>query len=243
MNRISLAVALGALAAPLALAQSPVPTNAHGAPVRAPGGAPIRLRTDFDPIAVFAPLVTTDAAGRASVELELPDNLTRYRVFAVAVEGDRRAGTGESSITARLPVMARLQPPRFLNFGDRVELPLVIQNQTASPRSVEVALRATNLDFDGRPSRRVEVAGHDRIELRFPASADEAGTARIQVAISSGSHADAMEVDLPVWTPATTEAFATYGELDEGAVLQPLEVPSETWPQFGGLEITTSSTV
>ncbi|NDD27506.1 MAG: hypothetical protein EB084_04485, partial [Proteobacteria bacterium] len=54
---------------------------------------------------------------------------------------------------------------------------------------------------------------------------------------------DAAEISLPVWTPATTEAFAVYGEVDaNGAVGQPVAPPSKVFPQFGGLEVTTSST-
>jgi uncharacterized protein YfaS (alpha-2-macroglobulin family) len=69
-----------------------------------------------------------------------------------------------------------------------------------------------------------------------------AGSARIQVGALSGVDADAAEVELPVWTPATTEAFATYGQIDEGAVVQPIAAPSGVVPEFGGLELTTSST-
>jgi uncharacterized protein YfaS (alpha-2-macroglobulin family) len=47
---------------------------------------------------------------------------------------------------------------------------------------------------------------------------------------------------LPVYTPATTEAFATYGVVDEGAVAQPVQYPAGVFPQYGGLEIGTSST-
>ncbi|NOT46558.1 MAG: hypothetical protein HOP17_02245, partial [Acidobacteria bacterium] len=47
----------------------------------------------------------------------------------------------------------------------------------------------------------------------------------------------------PVWTPATTEAFATYGTTDQnGAIIQPIQTPGDVYPQFGGLEVTTSST-
>ena len=45
-----------------------------------------------------------------------------------------------------------------------------------------------------------------------------------------------------MWTPATSEAFATYGEIDKGAIEQPIRAPGDVWSQFGGLEITTSST-
>ena len=38
--------------------------------------------------------------------------------------------------------MVRPSPPRFLNFGDRFELPVVVQNQTDAPMTVDVAVRA-----------------------------------------------------------------------------------------------------
>ena len=47
---------------------------------------------------------------------------------------------------------------------------------------------------------------------------------------------------LPVYTPSTTEAFATYGVLDGGAIVQPVLAPTDVIPQFGGLEVSTSST-
>jgi uncharacterized protein YfaS (alpha-2-macroglobulin family) len=49
-------------------------------------------------------------------------------------------------------------------------------------------------------------------------------------------------VELPVYTPATSEAFATYGVIDEGSVAQPVLYPSDVFPQYGGLEVNTSST-
>jgi uncharacterized protein YfaS (alpha-2-macroglobulin family) len=229
----------------------------------------IRVRENFNALAVFAPSVRTDANGRAQVEVKLPDNLTRYRVMAVAVAGGKQFGSGESAITARLPLMARPSAPRFLNFGDRFELPIVLQNQTDNPMTVDVAVRATNAAFLSEPGavatgsqgaaadpllttrplplpvqigRRVTVPPNDRVEIRIPAAAVKAGTARFQIGAISGRWSDAANVELPVWTPATTEAFATYGEIDNGAINQPVKAPANVFPQFGGLEIETSST-
>jgi hypothetical protein len=220
----------------------------------------IALRTDFNPLAAFAPAVRTDAGGRGQVEVKLPDNLTRYRVIAVAVAGGKEFGKGESTITARLPLMVRPSPPRFLNFGDRFELPVVVQNQTDTPMTVDVVVRGTNIalcqTFEvcetskvSELGQRVTVPADDRVEVRFPAATVSAGTARFQVAAvqqpgisARPPGADAAQFELPVWTPATTEAFAVYGELDESAVAQPVIAPSGVFAQFGGLEIITSST-
>ncbi len=210
------------------------------------GGAaaprPIRARSDFSALALFAAAVTTDADGRAAVPVTLPDNLTRYRVLAVATDGDARFGVGESSVTARLPLMVRPSAPRFLSWGDTFELPVVIQNQSDSPLEVDVAVRAGNASLTAGAGRRLIVPENDRVEVRFPAAAESVGQAQFEVAAASGSDADAATVTLPVWSPATTEAYALHGVLDDGAVDQPVRAPAGAVPSFGGLEVTTSST-
>jgi alpha-2-macroglobulin len=206
-------------------------------------GATIDVRTDFDALAVFAADETTGADGTTSVAFDLPDNLTRYRVMAVAVDGVDRFGTGESTITARLPISVRPLAPRFLNFGDRFELPVVVQNLTDAALDIDVAIESANLELTDGSGRRVTVPANDRVEVRFPAAAAEAGTARFRVVTVSGELADAAEVALPVYTPATAEAFATYGVVDgDAAIAQPILAPEGVFGQFGGLEISTSST-
>ena len=226
----------------------------------------INLRQNFDALAVFVPSAKTDSSGRVTVDVKLPDNLTRYRITAVTVDQGKRFGKTESNITAKQPLMVRPSPPRFMNFGDRIELPVVVQNQTDQDMAVDVALRATNAeplgadDTGGNATvreradapragevttvgKRVVVKANDRAEVRFPVAAMMAGTARFQIAVNSGKFSDAAEISLPVWTPATTEAFATYGTTDQnGAILQPVQTPGDVYPQFGGLEVTTSST-
>jgi uncharacterized protein YfaS (alpha-2-macroglobulin family) len=202
----------------------------------------IRLRADFNPLALFAASVPIDASGHAEVRVKVPDNLTRYRVMAVAATAGVEFGSGESTITARLPLMVRASAPRFLNVGDRFEFPVVLQNQTGTALSVDVALRAANADVTAGRGRRVQVPANDRVEVRFPVAASRPGTARFQVAATSGRWSDASQVSLPVWTPATTEAFATYGQIDQGAIAQPVKAPSDASTEFGGLEIATSST-
>jgi uncharacterized protein YfaS (alpha-2-macroglobulin family) len=202
---------------------------------------PIRIRQNFNALAVFAPSVQKDVNGRAEVKVKMPDSLTRYRVMAVAVAGGKQFGSGESAITARLPLMVRASAPRFLNFGDKFEFPVVVQNQTDAAVSVDLAMRASNANLSTL-GRRVTVPANDRVEVRIPVTTANVGTARFQVAAVAGRWSDAAEVSLPVWTPATTEAFATYGEIDQGAISQPVKAPASVFKEFGGLEIEASST-
>jgi uncharacterized protein YfaS (alpha-2-macroglobulin family) len=224
-----------------AMAGAPAPAEDKGA--NGAEGPAIRVRSDFNPLAIFAPEVRTGQDGRAYVEVTLPDTLTRYRVMVVAVAGGSHFGSGEANLVARLPLMVRPSAPRFLNFGDRFELPVVLQNQTDEDMTVDVAVQAGNIELTEGQGQRVTVPARDRVEVRFPAETVMAGTARFQIAAVSGAYADAATVELPVYTPATTEAFATYGVVDEGAVAQPVATAGDdVYLQFGGLEIGTSST-
>lgn len=203
----------------------------------------IKLRQNFNALAIFSPSVRTNQDGKAVVKINLPDNLTRYRITAVAVTNAKKFGITESAITARQSLMVRPSAPRFMNFGDNAELPVVLQNQTNNPLTVDVAIRATNANLTDGNGRRLTIAANDRAEIRFPVSVQNAGIARFQIGATSGNFADAAEFAFPVWTPATSEAFATYGTTDaNGAIVQPIIAPENIFPQFGGLEITTSST-
>src|SRR5262249_25527332 len=135
-----------------------------GEPEPGSGDTPIKVRQDFNPLAAFSPTVKTDADGHATVQVKMPDNLTRYRVMAVAVAGGKQFGMGESNVTARLPLMVRPSAPRFLNFGDKFELPVVVQNQTDSPMTVNVGVRTTNAELTDGGGRRVTVPANDRVE-------------------------------------------------------------------------------
>jgi uncharacterized protein YfaS (alpha-2-macroglobulin family) len=202
----------------------------------------ITVRSDFNPLAAFSPVVTTGPDGKAVAEVVMPDNLTRYRIVVLAVAGDKQFGKGESTMTARLPLMIRPSAPRFLNFGDTFKLPIVVQNQTDAPMTVKLALRTANLALTDGSGRSVTVPPNDRVEVQFPAAAALAGTARVQIAGTAGTASDAAEISLPVWTPSTTEAFATYGTIDDGAIAQPVALPGKVVLDYGGLEVTTAST-
>ncbi|HFQ92612.1 MAG TPA: hypothetical protein ENK32_01265, partial [Anaerolineae bacterium] len=86
---------------------APMADEAGLAANKSAADTPIAARSDFNPLATFAPAVYTDANGRAQIPVQLPDNLTRYRVMAVAAAGEKQFGSAEENVTARLPLMVR----------------------------------------------------------------------------------------------------------------------------------------
>ena len=91
---------------------------------RAPGGgggldAADVLRSRFQTTAFFLGSIVTGADGTALARARLPDNLTTFRLMAVAVTAGDRYGKGQSSLLVTRPLVARPALPRFLRGGDR----------------------------------------------------------------------------------------------------------------------------
>nr|CAG4709005.1 unnamed protein product [Naegleria fowleri] len=209
----------------------------------------ISVRSNFNPLAVFSPKSMTDEQGKATVRFKLPDNLTKYRITAVALKGECKFGIHESSMVAQLPLAIRPSLPRFLNFGDRAEFCCVLQSQVPLNLDVNAAINFTNLTLldSSKKGLKIKLPAMGRVELRFPMCTERAGIARFQIGVSIATpginFADAVEKEVRVFTPATTEAFATYGEMDgDSSVFQPVKAPQNVFPQFGALKISTSST-
>lgn len=209
----------------------------------APQGGAIALRSNFDALALYDPSARTDNDGRIKLRLKLPDTASRYRIMVAAAAGKNFFGYADTSITAQLPLTLKPSAPRFLNVGDSFELPVVVQNLSEKPVSARIAVRANKVTFTETRGRLIEIPAKDRVEIRFPATAGVVGKARFQLVLADNKNSDANEFTLPIYTPATTETFATYGNTDaEGAIVQSLKLPSDVFPQVGELQVSTSST-
>jgi uncharacterized protein YfaS (alpha-2-macroglobulin family) len=213
----------------------------------------VTLRADLRPSALWVADAPTDANGAVRLPLQLPDDLTRWRITAVAAEGAARFGVGEAAVTARLPLVVRPQLPRLLRVGDLAELSVVVRNPGEAPLTVDVAVAVTGLRLSGdaaapgdadRTGMRVTVPGGDRVELRVPVEATAAGEATLQAVVVSGDLSDAARVSFPVYTPATAEAFAAYGSLspDAPGLHQQLLLPEGARPDAGALRVELATT-
>ncbi|HEU4614732.1 MAG TPA: alpha-2-macroglobulin family protein, partial [Kofleriaceae bacterium] len=212
-------------------------TVGHGS-----GVAVVKARKDFRATAVFSPTLVTDAHGKVRLTVKMPDSLTRFRVVALASAGARYFGKAESAIVTQRKVNARTVAPRFLSQGDAFSLPVVVQNLGQSPRTIDVAVRAANLDLAGVAGKRVTVPGGQRAEVRFDFATHARGRAVIQTIAVSGEFADASNVEVPVYEPATTESFATYGVVDDKPQFEQLNVPADIFTEVGGVEAEVAST-
>ncbi|HEY5933856.1 MAG TPA: alpha-2-macroglobulin family protein, partial [Kofleriaceae bacterium] len=202
----------------------------------------VTSRKDFRANAVFSPRLKTDLNGKVRVTVKMPDSLTRFRIVALATSDTRYFGKAEGTIITQRKVNARTVAPRFLTQGDAFSLPVVVQNLDTQPRTVDVAVRAANLVAAGPAGKRVTIPGGQRAEVRFDFTTQARGRAVVQTIATSGAFADASNVEIPVYEPATTESFATYGTVDDAPKFEQLVVPANIFGDVGGVEVELAST-
>ncbi len=121
---------------------SPAEVAADG--VSEGGGTAAATRAWFPETFLFEPLIVTDAQGRASVPVKVPDRLTSWRVLALAHSRQGGQAGAVTSFLGTLPTYVDPVIPGFLIAGDEVRLPVQLINTTAADVNTTLKMSAIN---------------------------------------------------------------------------------------------------
>lgn len=179
------------------------------------GAAGTRVRTNFQPMAYYGTVVT-DANGHASVSFKLPDDLTTWRVMAVAIgSDDRHFGTSDATFISQLPLMANALLPQFARPGDRMNLGVSVLAPNPSGNGLDLALQLDGaLQFaTGNPTQTtLSTTVPSGIQAyRFPVVAGTPAPSTFGARATIGSASDAFKMPLPILDRATTESVVDAG--------------------------------
>ncbi|HXE58854.1 MAG TPA: MG2 domain-containing protein [Gemmatimonadales bacterium] len=194
------------------------------------------LRSRFQPTAFFLGSVLTDSAGVGLARAKLPDNLTTFRVMAVAVTAGDRYGSGQSSLLVTRPLVARPALPRFLREGDRFAAGVVVNRRAPGPVRVSVSAEARGVRFEGERARSVDLAPGRGREVRFDFAGAPGDTAVFRFGVKGGGEADAVEHRLPIRPAHTPRAHTIAGVLRDTASAT-FTLPGDIDPSRSTLEL------
>ena len=196
----------------------------------------------FRPTAFFFPSLVTGPDAVATVKVKLPDNLTTWNVYAVAMTSGEGFGAAESFFRTNKPLMARPQLPRFLRVGDHVEATVMVDSMSKAPLDVKVSMRTAGaLAGSGGASSVSETSivlpaeGH--VPVRFPldARAIGHGVVTFRVEAPRAKLADEVTTEEEIAAASVLETVVISGEtrtrLDE-----PLGDLSRARSDVGGLD-------
>jgi uncharacterized protein YfaS (alpha-2-macroglobulin family)/tetratricopeptide (TPR) repeat protein len=199
-----------------------------GTGAAAPQGIDVQVRSDFRSTAFWKPDVVTDAGGTATVKVKYPEALTTWRATARAVTAGAQFGMASSTARTSMPLLVRLQGPRFFVAGDRVTVSAVINNNTDEPQTVNASLDAKGLTRSGGQAiLPVQVPPHGESRADWTVTAEIAGSAKLTVTARNAKYGDAMERDFTVYEHGIDKLIARSGKLRGDEALIRLDLPRE----------------
>lgn len=206
--------------------------NQFGAADGAPGGGgggggptEVVVRENFEQTPLWLAHVVTDATGKATVTVELPDNLTTWTLDARGLTIETEVGQTTGEIVTTLPLLLRPATPRFFVVGDRVQLGTVVNNNTAEAQTVEVSLESSGVTVESDVKQTVTIAPQSRARIEWTVVALDVDYINLTfVAIGANGYTDASKPALatgpdgtiPVYRYTSPDTVGTGGILREG---------------------------
>jgi len=209
-------------------------------------GPDLTIREQFSDTAYWNANVTSDAAGKASIQVKLPDNLTTWVMRGVGLTSDTRVGEGTVEIVASKPLLIRPVTPRFFVVGDMAELSANVSNHTSSALDVQVGLATRGLTITGELTQTVQVPANGEAAAIWSVQAQDVTAADLVFTAVSGQYGDASrprlatgpEGTLPVYRYSAPEIVGTGGQLEAaGSRTEAIGLPPNIDPRNGELTV------
>ena len=129
--------------------------------------------TDVQIISISKNAVPTNADGRASFKLPIPEFNGSVRIMAIAHTG-HTYGSFEQEMTVAAPLVTQITMPRFLSMGDKSQLVIDVHNLTDLTQSLDVNLEIKGpVRAMGETLRRVSLAPDEKSALIFDVFAQQ----------------------------------------------------------------------
>ncbi|MCA1850255.1 MAG: alpha-2-macroglobulin, partial [Acidobacteria bacterium] len=156
------------------------------------------VRKIFKDTAFWQPDIVTGADGKATVRVELPDNLTTWRATARAVTADTRVGTAVERVVERKDVIVRVAMPRFLTAGDTVTLSGIVHNYLKADKATQISIEVTGASLLDAPKQTVTVPSQGEYRVNWRVAAPSTGELKILARALTDTESDALETSIPV---------------------------------------------
>ncbi|MCX6558293.1 MAG: Ig-like domain-containing protein [Candidatus Aminicenantes bacterium] len=190
----------------------------------------IRIRSDFREV-LFFKTVETDEAGNAAIDFESSDQLSTYRIMAVAYNEDS-FGRAEKELMVSKDLLISEAMPEFARQDDTFNAGVQLSNRTAKDLQLTLLAKPEGIGINGAGQAK-RTLGPRRNELfQFPFIANRVGEARIVFYAVSAADKDGLEKKLPVTDRLVSETLLDFAS--GKSVKKMIE------PQADGVEQTVS---
>jgi hypothetical protein len=205
-------------------------TIGHGSGSGSGVGLQARVRSRFPETLLWHPELVTDRSGRATLDVELADSITDWRVVATGSTRDGLLGTATTTLRVFQDFFVDIDLPAAMTQGDRVSVPVSVYNYLKTPQRVTLRLeRGGWFSPVGALSQTIEL-GPSQVGVRhFPIVVRDVGRHDLTVrAGAPGGVADAVRRSTLVEPDGVERALSHGGGLAPGEAAHELLIPEQT---------------
>ncbi len=207
------------------------------------GGTALSLRSLFKFVGYWNPALKTDADGKAKFTFQVPDNLTSWRVLAIAVNTNDRMGLGQGSFKVNRPTELRPIMPNQVVQGDAFGAGFSVMNRTDKARDLKVHVTAKG-QVQGAPvlDQLLHVEPYKRVEVWLPVTTTTPGSVDFVATAGDAADSDGLKQSVPVKPLLTSVSLAQYGTAT-ATTTEPVQYPADAAPGSVQLGVNLSPTV
>lgn len=215
-----------------------------GASAGGDGGLSPSMRSLFRFVSYWNPSLKTDASGKAQVKFTVPDNLTGWRVFALAATPTDRLGLSDMNFKVNQPIELRPVLPNQVTIGDSFTAGFSVMNRTEAAQDIKVSIKAAGaLAQPMQAEQTVKAEPFKRYNVWLPLKTSSEGEIKFVVEASSATEKDGLQQTLLVRPRRAFDVAATYGTTEQKTVSESVKVPADVIPELGSIDIIVSPTV
>ena len=205
------------------------------------GGGNETSRRNFPDTAYWNPTLKTNNEGKAEVEIPLPDNLTTWRLAAIANSKEAAFGSKVSEVTVSRDVLIRPFLPRFLSIGDEAKLGAIVVNTSGDTQTLTAKIESDGLQITDEKSKQLVLADGAQEKLTWVTVANNVASAKIRLVVEGADKTtqDAVEMTLPIKSYSVPEVVATSGQAKDTAS-EEIVLPKELDPMQGAASVSFS---
>jgi uncharacterized protein YfaS (alpha-2-macroglobulin family) len=204
-----------------------------------------KVRKVFKDTAYWFAHVVTNASGKATVTVTLPDNLTTWQLSVRGITANQQVGQATLDTFSTQDLIIRPVTPRFLLEGDSLQVGAVVNNNIDQAVDADLSIAPSGLAIQGLAARRVSIPAHGEKLVTWRATVPPGQQAVLTYRLTpttSDVQGDAVQVTIPVHEPLTGETVATSGEVF-GSIKQAVIVPASAQRQPGALTVQVAASL